>query len=107
MTTRRFRRSRRCRRRRVTFGDITADEAGALGQLELDLEVDRQRAHLERPAQGQAGVGRAAGAACRVNTATARLSTCASSCGSGRTVVTVFPDGAERYPEQGIFQPPR
>jgi cysteine synthase A len=27
--------------------------------------------------------------------------------GPGRTVVTVFPDGAERYPEQGIFQPPR
>jgi cysteine synthase A len=25
--------------------------------------------------------------------------------GPGRTVVTVFPDGAERYPEQGIFQP--
>ncbi len=27
--------------------------------------------------------------------------------GSSRTVVTVFPDGAERYPEKGIFQPPR
>ena len=26
--------------------------------------------------------------------------------GPGRTVVTVFPDGAERYPDQGIFQPP-
>ena len=27
--------------------------------------------------------------------------------GPGRTVVTIFPDGAERYPGQGIFQPPR
>jgi cysteine synthase A len=27
--------------------------------------------------------------------------------GPGKTVVTIFPDGAERYPEQGIFQPPR
>jgi len=24
--------------------------------------------------------------------------------GSGRTVVTVFPDGAERYPDQGILE---
>jgi cysteine synthase len=24
--------------------------------------------------------------------------------GPGRTVVTIFPDGAERYPEQGIFE---
>jgi cysteine synthase A len=27
--------------------------------------------------------------------------------GPGKTVVTLFPDGAERYPDQGIFQPPR
>ena len=27
--------------------------------------------------------------------------------GPGKTVVTIFPDGAERYPEQGIFQPSR
>jgi len=27
--------------------------------------------------------------------------------GPGRTVVTLFPDGAERYPGQGIFQAPR
>jgi cysteine synthase A len=27
--------------------------------------------------------------------------------GPGKTVVTIFPDGAERYPEQGILQPPR
>ena len=27
--------------------------------------------------------------------------------GPGRTVVTLFPDGAERYPGQGIFQRPR
>ena len=27
--------------------------------------------------------------------------------GPSRTVVTIFPDGAERYPEKGIFQPPR
>ncbi len=27
--------------------------------------------------------------------------------GSRRTVATIFPDGAERYPEKGIFQPPR
>jgi cysteine synthase len=27
--------------------------------------------------------------------------------GPGKTVVTLFPDGAERYPDQGIFQLPR
>jgi cysteine synthase len=27
--------------------------------------------------------------------------------GPARTVVTIFPDGAERYPEQGIFAPAR
>jgi cysteine synthase len=27
--------------------------------------------------------------------------------GPGKTVVTLFPDGAERYPDQGIFEPPR
>jgi cysteine synthase A len=27
--------------------------------------------------------------------------------GPGKTVVTIFPDGAERYPDQGIFQPSR
>jgi cysteine synthase A len=27
--------------------------------------------------------------------------------GPGKTVVTLFPDGAERYPDQGIFQPSR
>jgi cysteine synthase A len=27
--------------------------------------------------------------------------------GPGKTVVTLFPDGAERYPGQGIFEPPR
>jgi cysteine synthase len=27
--------------------------------------------------------------------------------GPGKNVVTIFPDGAERYPEQGIFQPAR
>lgn len=27
--------------------------------------------------------------------------------GPGKTVITLFPDGAERYPDQGIFQPSR
>jgi len=44
--------------------------------------------------QGNGSSGAAAAGALRI----------ARRLGPGKTVVTLFPDGAERYPDQGIFE---
>jgi len=71
------------------------DEVVRIGDDEA-FETCRELARTEGLLVGGSS-GVAAAAALRV----------ARRLGSSRTVATIFPDGAERYPEKGIFQPPR